>query len=1259
MPSPVIEGNQTDSWRMNTRLVGKCPTTFVNMNGVKVNCLVDTGSSVSTVTESFYQKHLKAASKLNTDIVFSLKATNGFSIPFIGYVEVNIEVMGQLLEQVGVLIVKDSVDYETRQRKEKIPAILGMNTISLCRKLLETQHGTDYTEKVEEISVNNKLKEQFKACNRNVKHDVIGYVKVCAKSPVRIPGKSVTVINGTGPKLPRLYEAMVEPLASNQHLSSNIIVVRTLTKVNRGFLSFRIANVGSDEVWLAPRARVAVLVHGEIVENHSNIEFTRHGNIEEIYIQEELMCSETKLTNKVPSDFQIPSEIDKLNLNSAQMNEIRSLFYRNRDVFSQNDDDIGYTTTIKHSIRTMDNQPIVQPYRRIAPSQYEEVKSHIRKLLNNSIIRESSSPYASPIVLVRKKDNSLRLCVDYRKLNSKTQRDAYPLPRLEESFDALCGAKYFSTMDLTSGYNQVAVDENDVEKTAFTTPMGLYEYLRMPFGLCNAPATFQRLMQHCFRDEIFNILLVFLDDIIVYSEDIPEHVKRLETVFRIIREHGLKLKMSKCKFFQSEVRYLGHVISSKGIKTDPEKISAVQNFEKPSTVKKLKSFLGLTGYYRRFVKGFSDIAAPLHKLSQQFTPHPRKPFGNKWDSKCDTAFCKLKELLVCSPILGYANFQNPFILETDASMRGLGAVLSQLNNGKPHVIAYASRSLRPNERNMQNYSSRKLELLALTWAITEKFKDYLIGSKFTVFTDNNPLCHLQTSKLSATEQRWLSKLAMFNFDVKFRPGRNNANADALSRMNDPNDALRQSDLEVILEKFSDSTKVPSECSDLQKRNTPSEFINEEYDTFPSLKLNEILSLQSADSNIGTFLNIFNEGVKPTKKEMRKLPRAVVTLIQQWDKLMFVKGVLYRVVADPTLGDLKQLVLPRSLHEKVLISCHDNLGHQGIERTFSAIRSRCYWPGIFNSVKDYCKRCERCVISKMPQPAVRTTMNHLIASKPLQILAIDFTVLEPAHGKENVLVMTDVFTKFTQAVATKDQKADTVANVLLNEWFYKYGVPDRLHSDQGRNFEANVIAQLCKMYGISRSRTTPYHPEGNAQCERFNRTLHNLLKALTPERKRHWPKHLPELLFSYNATQNTTTGYSPFHLMFGRLPKLPIDFLLGFLHDDDDDLMSTDEWIRNHQDRLKYAFDKAGDRTSMMAEYRKSTNDCRAFEPNLDIGDKVYVRNRQVRGRNKIQDSWDSTVYRVVNISGNVIAVVSDGGCQKTLNRRDVTKSVSR
>jgi len=306
-------------------------------------------------------------------------------------------------------------------------------------------------------------------------------------------------------------------------------------------------------------------------------------------------------------------------------------------------------------------------------------------------------------------------------------------------------------------------------------------------------------MQHCFRDEVFNILLVFLDDIIVYSANILEHLERLEQVFQRLRQHGLKLKASKCHFFKREVRYLGHVVSADGIQTDPDKISSVRDFEVPTTVKKLKSFLGLAGYYRRFITGFRKIATPLHTLAKQFTAHQRKLIGNKWNSVCQQSFDTLKNQLTTAPVLSYANYGEPFVLETDASMQGLGAVLSQYSGGQLRVVAYASRSLRPNERNMNNYSSRKLELLALTWAITDTFRDYILGATFTVYTDNNPLSYLQTSKLTAHEQRWLSKLASFDFDVKYRQAKHNNNADALSRMYDKLELTRSEDVKTLLQ----------------------------------------------------------------------------------------------------------------------------------------------------------------------------------------------------------------------------------------------------------------------------------------------------------------------------------------------------------------------------------------------------------------------------------------------------------------------------
>ncbi len=376
----------------------------------------------------------------------------------------------------------------------------------------------------------------------------------------------------------------------------------------------------------------------------------------------------------------------------------------------------------------------------------EEVRDHIQKLLKQRVIRKSISPYAAPVVLVRKRDGGLRLCVDYRQLNSHTVKDAYPLPRIEEALEAIGNSKFFSSIDLAQGYYQVAVDEADIHKTAFRVGTGgLYEYLRMPFGLCNSPGTFQRLMEACLGEANFDLLLIYLDDILVFASSIEEHIKRLEYVFCRLKEHGLKMKPTKCHFFQREVKFLGHVVSENGIFTDPDKTKTVKEWPRPQTERQLRQFLGLAGYYRRFVKGFSQIAAPLHSLLTKQDRTKRKStrsekalnslLEGRWTSDCSKAFEKLKKCLVSSPILGYPDFKKPFIVETDASFNGLGAVLSQDQSNGRVVIAYASRSLRPSEKNMENYSSMKLEMLALKWAVTEKLRDYLLGGKFIVYTD--------------------------------------------------------------------------------------------------------------------------------------------------------------------------------------------------------------------------------------------------------------------------------------------------------------------------------------------------------------------------------------------------------------------------------------------------------------------------------------------------------------------------------------------
>lgn len=881
-------------------------------------------------------------------------------------------------------------------------------------------------------------------------------------------------------------------------------------------------------------------------------------------------------------------------------------------------------------------------------------------------------------MLVRKTDGSLRLCVDYRKLNAKTRRDAFPLPRIDESLDALGGAEIFSTIDLASGYHQVSVHEKDRHKTAFITPFGLYEYHRMPFGLCNAPATFQRLMQSIMSDLVFHIALVYLDDLLVYSATFSDHLVRLETVFKRLRDTGLKIKVEKCHFLQSEVRFLGHRVSAQGVSTDPEKVNAVKQWPIPSTPKELRSFLGFCSYYRRFIEGFSQIAGPLHDLvnaclRENGSIRVKQPLEHSWSPLCQSAFEQLKEKLTSAPTLGYPNFALPFVLETDASNLGLGAVLYQHQEGRKVVIAYASRRLRGAEQNDRNYSSMKLELLAMKWAVTEKFRSYLLGSKFTIITDNNPLCHLTTAKLGAIEQRWAAQLAVFDFDVKYRPGRCNTAADALSRRPGLDEvepevedqeydgcvalcnSLRTGtvlELDLVAAGIESGkvwqlqASVASE-DDCDCENTP---------TLPGYSKAELSQFQETDPTLSVFRKFWRRKKKPTHQERVELSKPVLSLLKQWKKIREKEGLLYRVIEDGHTGKCHQMLLPACLTEQVLKSVHDQLGHQGIERTLSLLKQRCFWGGMYKDVENWVKNCQRCVLAKVPQPKIQAPWTPFLASQPLEVIAVDFTTLEPAtDGRENVLVVTDVFTKFSQAFATRDQKAETTAKTLLKEWFLKYGVPQRLHSDQGRNFESAIIAELCKLYGVKKTRTTPHHPQGNPQCERFNRTLHDLLRTLPPEKKRRWPEHLAELVYAYNVTPHSSTGYSPYHLLFGSQPHLPIDALLGQEPDAD----QGQDWLNAHKERLRDAHLRAKEYAERKAADRVAQQEEKVYCPAVEVGQYVYLRYRPP-GRNKIQDAWSSTLYKVVEVQGATYAVEPiEGGQIKRVHRSNLRPCVDK
>ena len=482
-------------------------------------------------------------------------------------------------------------------------------------------------------------------------------------------------------------------------------------------------------------------------------------------------------------------------LNEEQKRVALKMLNEEADVFSRGKNDIGHIKDFQLQIKLTDDIPVVEPYRKIPPLLYKEVKDHVHNLLANGWIRQSFSEYSSPMVCVRKKCGGLRLCIDYRKLNLKTIPDRQPIPRIQDILDSLHGNRWFTTLDMSQAYHQGELHEDSRKFTAFSTPWSLYEWIRIPYGIMNAPPGFQRFIFSCLANLIDQCCKAYLDDVLTYSKTFEDHVEDVRKVLRTMKERGVKLNLSKCCLFRREVKYLGRLISADGYRPDPENTKALDKcLEPPKTVGQLRSLIGFLGYYRTYVKGFSIKLKSIYELLQvendDGSKKPRKKDQKQLDSRTKIKWTcehqKVVEDMVSylkSPaVISYPDFSKPFLIHCDASQLGLGAVLYQQQDGERKVISFASRTLSPAEQNYHLHSG-KLEFLALKWAICDRWRDYLLGGEqFEVITDNNPLTYiLTTARLNATGLRWVSELANFNFNIRYRQGKIHTDADYLSR----------------------------------------------------------------------------------------------------------------------------------------------------------------------------------------------------------------------------------------------------------------------------------------------------------------------------------------------------------------------------------------------------------------------------------------------------------------------------------------------
>ncbi|CAK8694208.1 unnamed protein product [Clavelina lepadiformis] len=865
-------------------------------------------------------------------------------------------------------------------------------------------------------------------------------------------------------------EVLIERL-NNVQEKWNVAVAEYVTSTQANLVQLRLANPSDVEIVIPSGSSVARVVP---IAGEGNIQYTNAYSI--------LPITENKFADVELSALHDELCLDKLELSEVERQKLFSVISSYRDVISLHPYDIGQTELVEHSIETGDSLPIRQHPRRLSEPQKQKVNELIEDMCDKEIIQPSQSPWASPIVLVRKKDGDVRFCIDYRKLNDCTKKSSYPLPRIDESLDQLSGCRYFSTLDLRSGYWQIKMKPSDKPKTAFTCYKGLYEFNVMPFGLCNAPSTFQHLMRVVLNGVEWNGAIAYLDDIIVYGRTFNEHTERLENVFSRLRQAGLKLGPSKCKLLKEKVKFLGHVVSHEGISCDPQKVEDVSNWPTPKTLKEVRQFLGLSSYYRKFIPSYSQIASPLNNLV-----HSTKKFF-LWTEECKKAFGLLKELLTKSPVLRYPDLSKPFIVDTDACNTAVGCVLSQLVNGEEHPVSYSSRSLTKTERN---YSTTRKELLAVIHAL-KVFRCYLT-EEFLLRTDHASLRWLWESRDTYGQcARWFDFLCNFNFKLIHRAGRKHTNADSLSRRPCSDDTIRAEQLDPLFP-FQTDSSYESSISAKEYQVCLMDFSEAS-----GWSTENTIKAQQKDPVLKRLFQWMNQESRPSFKKVKNDSKALRHYWNIFSEIFLHNGMLYRRIENSVEEIYAQLLVPSTMKNDVLKSVHDLIhggGHMGVKRTFARLKERFFWPFCHKDVETYCKECCLCDLRKVPRRIVRAPLVPSEENTPMQKVEIDVLsgLPETRNGNRYILVVCDTYTKYMQCWPMKFQNAKDTAYLLYHRWVTIHGVPETIHSDQGRNFESILFQELSRLMGCNKTRTSPYHAMGNGGVERNNQTIIAILK----------------------------------------------------------------------------------------------------------------------------------------------------------------------
>lgn len=795
--------------------------------------------------------------------------------------------------------------------------------------------------------------------------------------------------------------------------------------------------------------------------------------------------------DSVPVIKSLVLEVDQLeeldlspDLTGTQREQAKALLWEFRDHFASTLEELGNTDVVEHEINL---KPGAKPFycpgiKRFSPKELEFIRADVEKELSAGKIIEYDGPWCAPITLAMKKEGTYRKCVAYNGLNDRTERESWPLPNIEELLDRLAGHEWYSALDGFVGYYTVKVREEDIPKTTFRTPFGTYAYTVMPFGLKNAPHTFSRLTYKTFAHLIGKTIEAYIDDTATFSDSFEDHLQHLRKTLEAMRKSNLKLKAAKCHFFYRKVEFVGHLVSKEGIEMMPGKVKRVMDWPTPTDRTTLKGFLGLAGYYRRFVKDFAQTALALNRLTSKTVPF-------KWGTEQKEAFEAMKIALTSAPVLCKPRFDDDWTLEVDASDSALGAVLGQeQEDAEVHPVYFWSRQLSKAEKN---YSVTDRECLAIV-AACKKLRPYVLGRFITIVGDHTAVKWLMNKvDLTGRHARWQVILSEFDYKIETRPGSKNGNADALSR-------IPGQDVSAV-----DVDDEPAHFGLLAS------LVHQMWVTSPWYK------------EIYVFLETL-VALGDTSSERERIRKKSKRFTLRGSNLLYLDSD----------GELKLCLVQEDL-KRILYEYHDGAtgGHFGRDITIARIRQKFWWPSIWKDVADYVKTCDTC--QRYGPQMHHNPLQPYRPVYPFEIIFLDFIVNLPGTPRKNrhIITMTEGLTKWCEAKAMKDATAANAAKFLFHDVVHRFGVPHTVITDNGSHFKGEFHA-LCVKLGINHRFATAYHPQTAGQDERTNGLLLGRIRKWRLAEYNKWDEDLPASVFACNTRPISSTSFSAMQSLMG-------------------------------------------------------------------------------------------------------------------------------